>query len=100
MGSPTDRSWLSVMTTAMLRPVQTIHRYRAQIRTLLLCAVLFSALQSVCASAETSRPFFVGAGPSQADGALPTDAVSIFQKKDGYYLFLPSAWDPEHLVLC
>ncbi len=88
------------MTAAMLRPVQTIHRYRAQIRMLLLCAVLFSALQSVCASAETSRPFFVGAGLSQADGALPTDAVSIFQKKDGYYLFLPSAWDPEHLVLC
>ncbi len=51
--------------------------------------------------ADLTLPYFISADASMTGSTLPTDAVSIFQKRSGYYLFLPAAWDSDRLiVLC
>ena len=76
-----------------------MHFRRWRIRALLLCAALLAVLLSGGASAESECPYFLSADLSTTEDELPTDAVSIFRKKDGYYLFLPAAWDCGNLIV-
>ena len=81
------------------RRVQTVHSRCGRIRMLLFCAALFFVLMAGRASAESKRPYFISADLSSTEDGIPTDAVSLFKKKDGYYIFFPAAWDCNNLIV-
>jgi|GEM_PF-5784056 len=66
-----------------------------------LCLLAALLMPAVSARAGAALPMFVSADPQTraSQASLPSDAVSIFKKKDGYYLFLPAGWDADRLTL-
>ena len=70
---------------------------------LFFCSLFLLAVMNVPCAFSEGLPYFISADSSKytSGDPLPVDAVSIFEKRNGFYLFIPTGWDCQRLrILC